>query len=101
VLHLVPGFGPETVREDAPVAGIDGHPYRRHLPGALLAGQLVGDVKLDQLRELPLDANILTGGRQIELDPPLPPMSRVSLLYQVEQDHLLLGVVECQSPRGG
>jgi hypothetical protein len=96
VLHLIPGFGPQTVREDAPSSDIDGYPYRRYLPGSLLAGQLIGDVDLDQPWALPPDANILTDGRQVELDQPLPPMGRVSLLYQVEQGHLLLGVVDCQ-----
>jgi hypothetical protein len=96
VLHLVPGFGPETVREDVPVTGFDAKPYRRYLPvtgfdaktyrrylpGSLFAGQLIKDVNLDdEIWALPPDADILTGGRQIELDQPLPPMSRVSLLY--------------------
>lgn len=95
VIHRVPGYGPDTVREDGPLVDLGSRITRRYLPGSMLAGRLrdgAGPWNPDD--PYALQSKDLLGGVWVELETPLPTLSYAYLVYEVVPGRAMVAAVE-------
>jgi hypothetical protein len=92
VISRLPGYGPETVRENPDRMDIGGTLIGRYLPGTALAGQLRDGV--DPSHPYMLSPSDLLGGAELDLGRAFSPMSHVYLFYRVAPGHIFCAVVE-------